>query len=304
VIGNAAAAAKGLQQRLNEINGQSSGKTVLDVLSDYNHGGRSGGPAAFKSYATSVFRSTSDGFGNHSALLIKPYGSLTDPEKAMVVNKMMRVEGYDAPRGAEPPHFFPPEPKFTSPPPPWQKSEDQGAPQPAAFADSEDQPMDLTVPSIAPEGQPDPRAALAQRASGLGIDHTPYLPTSALLRDVHTREADQAQPYQLDDAADRIEQEIDGIGMPLLQYPDADAPPPQGIEPLTRAGVEARADRLGVPYGPQVPSDQLLASLHSAEAAAAPAAAAPALADHIERDIDQMGALANLPGFNEEQDDD
>lgn len=147
------------------------------------------------------------------------------------------------------------------------------------------------------------RPVLEQHARDLGIEYVDYLPTSALLAAIHTREADEAQPHELDDMADRIEQEMDRIGLNLLQYPESDAPPPQGLAPLTRAGIGARADRLGIPYAAASPGDQLLAQIHANEAEAAPSAAAPALADHIERDIDQVGALAHLPGFSEVQDD-
>jgi len=147
------------------------------------------------------------------------------------------------------------------------------------------------------------RTALEQRAAGLGIGYAAYMPTSALLGAIHQQEAEEAQPHELGDLADRIEHEMDSIGLPLLRNPEADAPPPQGLEPLTRGAIEARADRLAIPYTAGTPSDQLLADIHSIDAAAAPPAAFPALADHIERDIDQVGTIANLPGFSEEQDD-
>ena len=147
------------------------------------------------------------------------------------------------------------------------------------------------------------RTAIEQRAEGLGIGYASYMPTSALLAAIHQREADEAQPHELGDVADRIENEMDTIGLPLLRNPEADAPPPQGLAPLTRNAIEARASRLGIPYTADTPSDQLVADIHSTDAAAAPPAAAATLANHIERDIDQMGALASLPGFSEEQDD-
>jgi hypothetical protein len=165
---------------------------------------------------------------------------------------------------------------------------------------------DISQPSPAVPGigsAPALRTALGQRAEGLGISYASYMPTSALLAAIHQQEAAAAQPHELSDVADRIEHEIDTIGLPLLQHPENDAPPPQGLAPLTRDAIGARADRLGIPYTAATPSDELLANIHSIDAAAAPPAAFPALADHIERDIDQMGALANLPGFSEEQED-
>lgn len=180
VFGNAAAAAKGLLQRLDEINSQSSGKTVLDVLTDYNGGGHGGGPVGFQAYATSVFQYKRDGFGDQSALLKRPWNSLSDAERATVINKTMRVEGYDAPQGAQISPLLPPDPKFILPPPPWQKSE-----YPAASSDSLAEEADGATADGQIQSTQSPsalRRALEQRAAGLGIDYIDYLPNSALLR--------------------------------------------------------------------------------------------------------------------------
>lgn len=170
------------------------------------------------------------------------------------------------------------------------------APQDGAVSDTQQEAFDDRDSSSAM------RTGLEQRAAALGIDYAGYMPTSALLAAIHQQEAAEAQPHEADGLADRIEHEIDTVGLPLMQNPKADAPP-QRLMPLTRAGLEIRGDRLGIPYTTDTPSDQLLVDTHSIDAMRAPPSAAPALADHIERDIDQMAALANLPGFNEEQND-
>jgi len=203
---------------------------------------------------------------------------------------------------------------------------DAGPRDPAQFAgnDTQDpspeeidaQERDLPVaPSLGDAGEaqssrpgaagvtPSPRAMLEQRGAQLGVDYAGYLPTAALLGAVHEREAEASPEHESEGLADRIEHAIDTIGLPLLHDPETDAPPPQGREPLTRAGLEQRAARLGGAPLAALPSDWLLAAIHSREADAAPQAASAALADHIERDIDQAGALAGIPSFSEDSDD-
>lgn len=95
--------------------------------------------------------------------------------------------------------------------------------------------------------------------------------------------------------ADRIEHEIDTIGVPLLMHPELADPPPLGLTPPTRADLDRRAAAFGLRFGPAVPDDWVMAAVHSHEAAAAPPAAADALADRIEREIDHTLAAAGIP---------
>jgi hypothetical protein len=119
--------------------------------------------------------------------------------------------------------------------------------------------------------------------------------TDALLAEIHAREGQATQPQDADAVADRIEREMDMIGAPFLTRPEAADPPPLGLEPLTRASIDQRAARFGLRFGPAVPDHILLAAVHTQEGDAAPPAAADALADRMEREIDQIMDGAGVP---------
>lgn len=95
VFRDAAAAKAGYQRRLDEINAGSRSTSVLDVLTSYNGHGN----PHFRNLAIGAFKTRKDGFGDQSALLRRPYASLTPDERATVVNKGLRAEGYDNPAG-------------------------------------------------------------------------------------------------------------------------------------------------------------------------------------------------------------
>jgi hypothetical protein len=139
------------------------------------------------------------------------------------------------------------------------------------------------------------RSSLEQRAATLGITHAAYMPTDALLAEIHGREGDATQAQDADATADRIEHEMDVIGAPLVAQPGAADPPPLGSAPLTRASIDQRAARFGLRFGPAVPDDRVLAAVHKHEGDAAPPAAAAALADRIEREIDGTVSAAGVP---------
>jgi hypothetical protein len=131
------------------------------------------------------------------------------------------------------------------------------------------------------------RGLLEQRGANLGIAYAPYMSTDALLAEIHAREGQATQPQDADTVADRIEREMDMIGAPFLTRPETADPPPLGLEPLTRASLDQRAARFGLRFGPAVPDYTVLAAVHTQEGDAAPPAAADALADRMEREIDQ-----------------
>ena len=139
------------------------------------------------------------------------------------------------------------------------------------------------------------RPALEQRAADLGVTHGAYMPTDALLAEIHSREADATQPQDADATADRIEHEMDTIGASLVAEPGSADPPPLGSAPLTRASLDQRAAQFGLRFGPAVPDDRVLSAVHVNEGDAAPPAAAEALADRIEREIDGTLTAAGLP---------
>lgn len=147
------------------------------------------------------------------------------------------------------------------------------------------------IPSVEPTRL---RSLLERRGANLGIAYAPYMPTDALLAEIHAREAQATQPQDADAVADRIEREIDMIGVPLVTQPQAADPPPLGLEPLTRASLDQRAARFGLRFGPAVPDHTVLAAVHTQEGDAAPPAAADALADRMEREIDQIVGRAGV----------
>jgi hypothetical protein len=138
------------------------------------------------------------------------------------------------------------------------------------------------------------RSSLERRAANLGVGYGEYMPTDALLAEIHSREA-AAGPAEADGVADRIEQEIDGIGLPLVAQPELGDPPPLGPGAPTRADLDQRAAGLGLRFGPAVPDDRVLAAVHSQESDAAPPMAADALGDRMEREIDGTLGAANIP---------
>jgi hypothetical protein len=247
---------------------------------------------SYPGLADGVFKSRSDGFGDQTDLLKKPYALLTPEEKQAVVNKGLRVEGYDNPHGATLDRH-PPDPSVTAPPLPWQKASVQPGPGEAdpqwATGGPEPNPPESTT------GTPSLRAALEQRAADLGVGYGEYMPTDALLAEIHSREAAAAGPAEADGVADRIDQEINGIGLPLVAQPELGNPPPLGLGAPTRADLDQRAAGLGLSFAPAVPDDRVLAAVHSQESAAAPPAAADALADRMEREIDGTLSAANIP---------
>jgi hypothetical protein len=139
------------------------------------------------------------------------------------------------------------------------------------------------------------RSSLERRAANLGVGYGEYMPTDALLAEIHSREAAAAGPAEADGVADRIEQEIDGIGLPLVAQPELGDPPPLGPGAPTRADLDQRAAGLGLRFGPAVPDDRVLAAVHSQESDAAPPMAADALGDRMEREIDGTLGAANIP---------
>jgi hypothetical protein len=287
VFSNAAAAKSAYEKILDDkykaLSSDGQPHSVLKVLHAYNAKGN----PCFDKTATDAFSAVGDGFGNHADLLQKEYGELTPDEKAMVINKGLRSEGYDNPRGQVQIKRLDPKPP---PPSPWQKvsmlpDSDESAVQPTS-AGSETGP---------PWARPSLRAALEQRAADLGVGYGEYMPTDALLAEIHGREAAAAGPEEADGLADRIEQEIDGIGLPLVAQPELGNPPPLGLGAPTRAELDRRAAGLGLRFGPAVPDDTVLAAVHSQESDAAPPAAADALADRMEREIDGTLSAANIP---------
>lgn len=146
------------------------------------------------------------------------------------------------------------------------------------------------------------RAALEQRGANLGIAYGAYMPTDALLAEIHSREGAAAPPQAADATADRIEHEMDTIGAPLVAQPDAGDPPPLGLEPFTRASLDQRAARFGLRFGPAVPDDQVLTTVHVRESDGAPPAAADAFADRIEREMDGTLTGAGIPWVGGEDD--
>lgn len=146
-----------------------------------------------------------------------------------------------------------------------------------------------------PVNAPSLRTALEQRAADLGVAYGAYMPTDALLAEIHGREGDAAGPQDADATADRIEQEMDTIGAPLLAQPETAEPPPLGLAPPSRPELDQRAAAFGVRFGAAVPDDRVLLAVHANEGAAAPPAAADALADRIEREIDGTVAGAGIP---------
>jgi hypothetical protein len=139
------------------------------------------------------------------------------------------------------------------------------------------------------------RAALQQRAANLGVTYGAYMPSDALLAEIHGREGEATLPQDADATADRIEHEMDMIGGPFVTQPELADPPALGSAPLTRADIDQRAAVFGLRFGAAVPDDRVLAAVHTREGEAAPPAAADALADRIEREIDGTVAAAGIP---------
>jgi hypothetical protein len=171
---------------------------------------------------------------------------------------------------------------------------DAGAPSESLAENTDASPGDGRAASPSASAPP-LRAALEQRAANLGVAYGAYMPTDALLAEIHGREGEATLPQDADATADRIEHEMDMIGAPFVTQPELADPPALGSTPLTRADIDQRAAAFGLRFGAAVPDDRVLAAVHTREAEAAPPAAADALADRIERELDGTVAAAGIP---------
>lgn len=275
--------------------------TVSEMLTSYNRGGD---PA----YVSKVLGIARQKDVDAQVTGDQLYNSLSEVQKRRLREAIFRQKGFYNPRddvNPDSPHRIqdfpakrgdaaePTEDDFTF------AGQEPSSDDPSASASSS------ASSSSSPAGSaPSLRDALERRAAALGIEYGAYMPTSALLANVHEREADEADGADADALADRIEHEMDTIAIPMLSDPAADAPPPVAPLPLSRDALDRHAWTLGLPYTPNRSDHAVLADIHEAEADAAPPEAADALADRMERDIDGAARLANIPGFNEDDHDD
>jgi hypothetical protein len=268
--------------------------TVGEMLAYYNGGPKGGGDPSYVAAVLGLANGKEIGgrFTGHEL-----YSSLTDEQKAQLREAIFQQEGFYSPQDQMNPTF---PHRVREIPASHGDASDPNAPSSAVALNGVAQDeipgeAQSGAPSHVASAPPTTRTALEDRAGRLGIDYAAYLPTHALLADIHEREAETAPPEALDDTADGIEREMNAIGVPLLRDPDGATPPPEAAMPLSRPELMGRAAALRLDAYPEARPTALMAQIHEHEAETAPPQAADALADRQEREIDQAAGEAGLP---------